>query len=565
MTYLAYRPDRLATLSVRMRRAADELRTLRCHDPAADEVMNSLRRTATMLDEQWLPVIDRVLRADPLRAPSRPDRDLAALQHSLARVAAVELGWAVAADPTADDPRHTTAAEVHALTRRLAELDPDEVLDDPDTLAWLTDEARAITRDPALAAQFLTEFDDWGRWGNAIACRRAMIAAHLDPGDLVALDDVVSALARVHHVVPSPRLDWLDEMSPYAAALFVRHLDLPARRMAAVVDTLLQLPADELDDLRGPNTADILLGALLRDPVACTRYLELAVRHPATFIDTLADPAIAARLLRVGTDPATTDVTSAGRIVPALLAWYADDPTREPGTLLADLVSPWTLQFSPGNHDWSVIASERNRLIRFALRGDGLQRFIDNRELVVASAQEQLAARVSRPVDELSGWVGLIGELVVSEKVRRVEQRRKAWDFVCNVASTAASFLKGTAVGIVLTVAVVVIHDHWGPKPDDAEFTAIWGNDAALTQTAALIADHIYSVWVTSQLLPEDYPPPPDIDLTAEMPSEMWMGSLWDWLEVLPGGYGGALSNEMRLAVYTVLNPNTMGAHTAHV
>jgi hypothetical protein len=80
-----------------------------------------------------------------------------------------------------------------------------------------------------------------------------------------------------------------------------------------------------------------------------------------------------------------------------------------------------------------------------------------------------------------------------------------------------------------------------------------------------LIADHIYSVWVTAQLLPEDYPPPPDIDLTAAMPSEIWMGSLWDWLEVLPGGYDGDLSNELRLAVYTILNPNTMGAHTAHV
>lgn len=565
MTYLAYRPDRLTALSVRMRHAAAELRALRCDDPAADEVMRNLRRTATTLDEQWLPIIDRVLRADPLRAPTDPHRDLAALEHSLARVAAVEWGWAVAADPTSDDPRHTTTEEVHALARRLAELEPDEVLDDEDALEWLATEARAITRDPALAAQFLNEFHDWGRWGDAFARRRAMIVAHLDEGDLGVLDDAVRALARVHNVVPTPRLDWLDDMSPYAAALFVRQLDLPAPRMAVVVDVLLQRPADELDGLRGPNTADLLLGALLRDPVACSRYLELAVHHPATFLDTLADPGLADRLLRVGTDPATTDVASAGRILPALLAWYATDPTREPGTLLADLVSPWTLQFSPANHDWTVLASERNRLIRFALRGEGLQQFIDNRDLVVASAQEQLAARASRPADELSGWVGLIGELVVSEKVRRVEQRRKAWDFVCNVASTAASFLKGVAVGVILTVGVVVIHDHWGPNPDDAEFTAIWGNDAALTQTAALIADHIYSVWVTSQLVPEDYPPPPDIDLTAEMPSEMWMGTLWDWLEVLPGGYDGALSNEMRLAVYTVLNPHTMGAHTAHV
>jgi hypothetical protein len=391
------------------------------------------------------------------------------------------------------------------------------------------------------------------------------VVAHLGEGDLAALDDVTRALARIHDATSTPRLDWLDDMSPYAAALFVRHLDLPAPRLAGIVDTLLQRPPDELDGLRGPNTADLLLGALLRYPVACTRYLELAVRHPASFIDRLADPTIADRVLLVGTDPTTTDVASAGRILPPLLSWYAADPTRDPGTLLADLVSPWTLQFSPANHDWGVLAAERNRLIRFALHGDGLQRFIDNRELVVTSAQHQLAARESRPADELSGWVGLIGELVVSEKVRRVEHRRKAWDFVCNVASTAASFLKGTAVGVILTVGVVVIHDHWGPRPEDAEFTAIWGNDAALTQTAALIADHIYSVWVTSQLLPEDYPPPPDIDLTAEMPSEIWMGSLWDWLEVLPGGYDGDLSNELRLAVYTILNPNTMGAHTAHV
>ena len=565
MTYLAYRPDRLATLSVRMRHAAAELRALGCDDPAADDVLRSIRRTADELEQHWLPVVDRVLRADPLRAPTDPRRDLAALDNSLARMAAIELGWAVAPDPTADNPQRTTAAEVHALARRLAELDIDDVLDDPDALEWLTTEAEAIGRDPALAAQFLDEFDDWGRWGDAMARRRAMTVAHLADHDVDALDGAIGALAAITNVVPTPRLGWLHDMSPYAAAQFAQHLDLPARRLAAVYDTILQRPSDELDGLRGPNTADVLVNALLCEPTAAAAYLELAVQHPATFLDSLADPALAGLLLRVGTDPATASAEQVGHILPTLLAFYAADPTRDPGILLADLVSPWTLQFSPANREWAATAEERNRLIRFALRGDGLQRFIDNCELVVTSAQRQLLAHESRPADELSGWVGMIGALVVNEKVRRAEQRRKAWDFVCNVASTAASFTRGLVVGVVLTVGITVIHDHWGPHPEDTEFTALWGNDAALTQTAALIADHIYSVWVTSGLLPEDYPPPPDIDLTAEMPSETWMGRLWDWLDVLPGGYDGALSNELRLAVYTVLNPHTMGDHTGHV
>lgn len=565
MTYLAYQPERLANLAGRMRRASDELHALRCDDPAAADVMRSLRRTADELDQHWLPLVDGVLRADPLRAPTDPRRDLAAIENSLARMAAVELGWAVASDPTVDDPTRTTAAEAHALARRLAELDLDDVLDDPDALEWLTVEATAIARDPALAAQFLSEFDDWGRWGAAIARRRAMTVAHLDDHDVTALDDAVAALARINNAVPTPRLAWLHDMSPYAAALFAQHLELPARRLAAVYDTILQRPPDELDDLRGPNTADVLLAALLRDPAACTEYLQLAVQHPTTLLDSLADPSFAEQVLRLGTDPAYADVDAAGRILPTLLEFYAADPSRDPGTLLADLVSPWTLQFSPANHDWQTRAADRNRLIRFALRGEGLQRFIDNRELVVASAQAQLAARESRPADEISGWVGLIGELVVNEKVRLVEQRRKAWDFVCNVASTAASFTRGVVVGVILTVGINVIHDHWGPRPEDAEFTAIWGNDAALTQAAAMTADHVYSVWVTGQLLPEDYPPPPDIDLAAEMPSETWMGQLWDWWDALPGGYDGELAREMRLSVYTILNPHTMGVHTAHV
>ena len=43
------------------------------------------------------------------------------------------------------------------------------------------------------------------------------------------------------------------------------------------------------------------------------------------------------------------------------------------------------------------------------------------------------------------------------------------------------------------------------------------------------------------------------------------MGQLWDWWDALPGGYDGELAREMRLSVYTILNPHTMGAHTAHV
>jgi hypothetical protein len=50
-----------AALDVRAREAIEELRTIRCADPAADEAMDAVRLTIHTLEHWWLPELARSL------------------------------------------------------------------------------------------------------------------------------------------------------------------------------------------------------------------------------------------------------------------------------------------------------------------------------------------------------------------------------------------------------------------------------------------------------------------------------------------------------------------------
>jgi len=545
MTYLAYDPTLLTALQRRMRMATDELRSLRSDDPETAIALRTVRMAADDLEHHWLVVVGGVLHGTPLHGAT-PSHDLDALDSATARAMAVQRGWAVAPDPTVDDMM--TDADALALADRLGELDLHEVANDPHTVQWLTDRWRRIARSASLSTAFIERCPRWTELADLLAARQ--------PHDFAA-DQALTALTGLLHRAPST---WADAVQPYTAALLLRTLQVGSKELAALTDRLLQLPRWPLDEAPDANRADVLLGTLLRDPVACTHYLELAMSHPNTLFDHLTDPTLANRVVLKATDPRFVDEATAGRLVPGLIRWFDDQPERDPGLLLVDLITPWTVQFSPTHHAWQLDTDTRNRLLGIAMHSDGaLQRFIDNEAAIIGAAHRSFSSHTAHRGELLSGWVGLIGGLIMNERVRGATERRKAWDMLCNIAALAASLAPGVALGVGVSIAVMVIHDHHGPDVVKETHDAVWGKSAAVTKAAEYLAREVHRLWVANGRLPRNFAEPPRIDTTVVSPSEQWYNDFEDWMFTLPGGIDGTMANEARHAVWAALNPWLVG------
>lgn len=557
MTFLAYDPTQLVALLRRMRVATEELRALRYSDPETAAAMAAVASAANDLERRWQPIVRRVLSTAPLDQ-GRRHRDLDAINNAVARQMATERGWLVADDPTLDNL--ATMTDVVALAERLTHIDLADAAADPATVYWLAARWRLIARSPALSAAFIEHFPRWTQLADALGRSQAQQAAGdgIDlPTALRPLDDALGGLSRVLQGQP---LEWVDRVEPYTAALLIRTLTLGSAELAEVADHLLQLPRYPLDEAPAANHADVLLQALLRDPVACTRYLELAMAHPGTLFDHLTDPTLADRVVLTATDPHVVDEATAGRLVPSLIRWFDSEPSRDPGVLLADLVTPWTVQFSPTHHTWQLDTEQRNLLLGIALGGNGaLQRFIDNEASVIAGARRTFSSRTAHRGELLSGWVGLIGGLVMNEKVRQVTLRRKSWDMLCNIAALAASLAPGMALGVTTSVAIMVVHDHLGPDVAKEQRNAVWGKSAAVTMAAVYLAKEVHRLWIANGRLPHRFAAPPELNTKVVSPSEQWYNDFEDWMFTLPGGIDGTMANEARHAVWAALNPWLVG------
>jgi hypothetical protein len=60
------RATRAAALHARVGEALDELRGMRCNDPAAGPALDAVRLTTHTLEQWWLPELTRVVAATPM-------------------------------------------------------------------------------------------------------------------------------------------------------------------------------------------------------------------------------------------------------------------------------------------------------------------------------------------------------------------------------------------------------------------------------------------------------------------------------------------------------------------
>lgn len=584
MGLLAYHPDEVGRLHLAMRRAVDDLRRLSCHDPAAADAMRLVRNSATQLETVWLPLANRLLTTDPLSGRQRRDAGIGGLDQSLIKAMADDHGWSVQTDPLQDDASIVTPEEARALAAALNELDPQALADDPARLAWLAQQLAVIGADPVLSREFLATFDNWDVLPLVLATQRAALLSEGGDGGagVVGIDGVFDGLMAIWRNTLDPRIlaagtqanvtSLLPDLylpDPYVQALMLRGLDLDPMTLATVTHELLSVWIEhkyngdmwsiDLAPRLGPNTADILLAEVAEHPIACVRFLTLAQDNLDVLFWTLAQPDIAHRIVLTATDPANVTPQQAEPLVLGVIEYFATNPYHtgfstdgypgDYGQLLGELVVPWMQQFTNTNDDWSDDNARHKGAIAIVMGNDeAMQALLAATDRIVAGFTFSSDRTVQ--AQQIGALLNMIYRAAIEAQVDdEADKDQAGWDLLWTVLSAATNFLDVHPLwAITIGLTVDQLGEFLGdtfldqPDPDQVRQRGELLLDLTVTTVAAQWLNALVGDWYADGTLAEDFPPPPQPDLTSDCISSDWHDALDNWLASLPGGPSGLLA-----------------------
>ena len=495
MTFLAYDPERLASLRLQMAAAVDERRRVASTDPAAADALRVVRLALDVLDHVWMPFVTTLLATDPLAR---------GVPHELGDLTLLRL------DVTG----------VHALAQTVAEADPSQLADDERMMSRLAAEMELIGAHPELVRALLADLDEMEPYVAAI------LVSHLGLRG-----------AELAEVADSIVMRWWQETWAFEQTPGV--------------------PAEYAADTR-PNAADVLFPLIAADPAACRRYVELAGAHPYTLFQSSTQPDLAHRIAYVATDPGHTDAATAGRLLLPLLDWFGSEWAPRYGWALddldlplcfVDLLAPWLVQLSPLNHDWGLTAEQQRHLIEVLIADDrALERLLANAEQLQAAVLRATAADDIQLVAQLAAYAGLVAELLVRRRYEDEQLQAACWSVILGLTATIVS-LPLSIAGNVTVAGVSTVASGFLPfDPDRAACDEFYVQSYTRTLTIALIAHQLYATWCT-EIDGLATPPPPMPDPDSDHPFRDYCDALLSWHAGLPGGDTGELAEEFDAAI----------------
>ncbi len=588
MALLAYDPDQVSRLRHELVDAANDLRRVNCTDPAAADAMRVVRAAMAQLDVAWLPLVSRLLTTDPLSGSQRRAAQITSIDQSLVRVMADGYGWSVQHDPLLDNTAVVTVEEARTLAATLNGIDPLALANDPDQLAWLTQQLVVIGHDLSLSVDFLANFHNWDVLPFVLARQRADSYGNDYTGDTVVvdIDPMFEGLmsiwrtalpdATLHADTAASIADLLPPMrnpDPYVQALLLRSLHLDPIALATVTNDLLRRWLDDKETLGGsldlaaplgPNTADTLLQDIAGNATASAYFLSLIVDRPAVIFQTLDDPEIGYQIALTGTDPQNTSSTAAGRAVLAILGYFRTDPYAttistdgypgDYGPFLGQLVAPWLLQFAGANDEWATTDANKARLLAVALNDEqALQALVAaSQGISDGFARSLITARSNEETLVLSlqigGLLSLLGQSVVNEHIDDENERSHfLWDLMWTVLTTATNFIPGGAVakvGIKLSATALegLLAPYFvGSTADEVRKDGEYSMDVVATVAAAIMLTSLFQSWQSDGRLNSSTLPPPTPASGDGCPSSEYRDDVERWAGQLPGGASGIL------------------------
>lgn len=455
MTYLAYDPERVRALSTAMRDALDELATFACDDPLGGDALDHVRLVRLHLDQLWLPLVERIVRTDPLARPARLAVD--DLGQSLLTIVSALPGWQLAdvrSDPLEALPGSPpTVQQAAALAEVLQHGDLAALLDTPAERRWLAAELALIAADPALAAAFAGGFDRWGELADRLGDRRR---AALDDSvrpvddagrfDVARIDATYAAIAAIWTSVHGRDAvgDLVRTMEPYAAAATIRVLTLdPATLTALSIETLARFDDRDgywAEDLvTGPKTGDLLFETILGTPGGATAFVIAVADDPGLLWWTAADASLPQQVALVGTDPANIGAVDAGAVLHAFAGWFAvlqpadqrnlvhlASPWESRATLGA-LAAPWFTEYGSGTDVWGDDPEVRRADLAFVIEDPAARDQLFERMRALAATLDGEPQR-HRSEQAIAAAIGMLVELDTERKIRHATLDKAEWD-----------------------------------------------------------------------------------------------------------------------------------------
>lgn len=417
MTVLGYDLFLVDALRRQLRLATDRLAAIRTDDPLAAPAIASVRDVQRMLELTWLPAVGAVLTHDPLgAAASNVD------------------SWSVDSAPALGGPGRTVSAR---------ESIPDSV--------WVSAFDDLAARRLAIGQLLVDDPDDAGTRAELAALDRQIAEAALGYAAAAPSDGHVRWF-------PAALLD----MSPFAAALVLRHLDLDDRVRASISALVLHRWREGGDHgerwpdsyVGGDNTADVLFRSLSERPAAATEFLR-RVPPADLFLSAQFDDAVA-RLLLVGTSPDHCDEATAGTVLRPLLEWLrtnelpavSDGVTTSAVAVTAAGTAPWLAALGPRATSWGWTFDDGDRTLRWLLDDPAARRSLAD---AMAVRQAQLA---DAPLLDADGRVDdtLLRELASS--LAQVQVALRDAEIADATADALMTEMTVTTAGLIISAAV---------------------------------------------------------------------------------------------------------------
>lgn len=549
MSYLAYDLEQLRLLRSAMRTVADELRTTTCDDPAAAPATQRITLARLHLEQQWLPLVDRLAAADPLADPFDTSRlSLHDLGEALLRLLHDRPGWLLGeagAPMGATGAAPPTPAEAAVLADAMRHGDLDELTDTRVERQLLAAQLAAIAADPAARAAFVAGFDRLDDLATVLGRRRQRALDGHDDDDAWAeaasVDRVLAGLARIVTNDGGPRAvaDLALTLDPYDGAALVHQAALDADTLADVGLRLLRQVREGREDARidqwpeehfgGPNTGDLLFETMLRTPGAPTAFVIAVQDEPDLLWWSATDADLPEAVALIGTDPANIAPADAGAVLHGFTDWFRQlgapwapsrhvVPPAEYRSFLGDLAVPWFADYGAIRSDWDLERNARRADLAFVIADP------EARRAIFAEA-DRIAATIDRDGPGSSTGTGLVEsfgmllEVDEERKVHEAETAKASWDLSWKWAQL---FVKYAAkqlddAGTYITEATelfkrAVEANGWlnaPPPPGDVAVQAEVERYRALVAAQSVALTATYLSMRDSGALPAGVPPPP--------------------------------------------------------
>jgi len=590
--YLGYDPDLVDMLRLALRKADDELASIRCTDIDARAPMQTVANARSTLNDTWIPFTDSLFQCRALDGYSPTTIAAGDLINSWLGLVAHQRGWTLATDPLPTPAGPTfermTIEAARALGEALSGAAGDEAMT-ADEISWLQSRLAEVAGRPELMAAFLPAFTTvgWANVCNQLGERRqhavteallydASISAD-EHANWIGVDAIFASLGRIlnenQRAHPlTDRTVLLLDMTPYAAALLVQQLDLDATTLVATARELIERERIDLYNAEetnvGPRAADLLMETMLATPTAATAYVMTTLDDPDLVLDVAFDPEVGNALLIAGTDPTSMTPGQAEEAIPVLVDWVLNESTSslymsynpQLAIAAADLIAPYLLPIlRPDAASYGMSANERKALAMLMIDNNAaLDHLLAARERIGATLSTAIcdpAATFEERIDavhDLAALLAIVDTMVRAADIRMAERTvaeyELAWTAIGYGADALSSVFTGT-VGQVVGAsgpAVRKITELFGLEPEsvaDVRADSLNRFDVVTTVAAATVVCATFDAMVSAGRIAPGTALPPVPDLDNEHVGVAYAHEFKEWLDHLDPAVAAELNS----------------------